>query len=89
MKMKTPKVVKELNLIATCVGITQSKWNELMNGTTKANGSMIRSLIKKHLPNLYNSLCLEYYNPYESSSVKKKGLLVYVHSGIEYFLEYK
>ena len=87
--MQTPKKVKKLKLIATCVSISQRKWDSLMENTTKASGSIIRSLIKLHLPDLYYQLCLEFYNPYESQCVKKEGLLIYVHSGIEYFLKYE
>lgn len=87
--MKTPIKINCLCLIDTCMGINQREWDKYMKGTTKANGAMIRKLIKKHLPELYNSLTLEYYNPYESQSRKKKGLLIYVHSMIEYFLEYQ
>lgn len=59
-----------------------------MEGTTKADGEQIRRLIKLHMPELYHDLLLEFYNPYEAKCVKKEGLLVYVHSSIEYFLKY-
>lgn len=87
--MQTPKEVSSLTLVATCVGIGQRKFDSFMENTTKASGSQIRSLIKKHLPDLYYELALEYPNPYESNCVKKEGLLVYVHSSIEYFIKYK
>ena len=87
--MRTPARVSELNCIATCVGISFPQWDKLMTNTKKANGAQIRKLIKEHLPELYDDLALEFYNPYENRSVKKEGLLVYVHSGIEYFLTYK
>ena len=87
--MKTPKKVRSLKLVNTCVGISQRQWDSYMENTTKASGSQIRSLIKKHLPDLYFELGLEFYNPYESQCVKKEGLLIYVHSSIEYFLEYE
>lgn len=87
--MQTPKKVESLKLVDTCNSITQQKWNSYMENTTKASGSKIRSLIKKHLPHLYEQLGLEFYNPYESQCVKKEGLLIYVHSCIEYFLEYE
>lgn len=86
--MKTPKKVNRLNLIANCAGISYSRWTKYMEGTTKANGKTIRNLIKNHLPELYDELGLNFYNPYESNSVKKPGLLVYVHSSIEYFIEF-
>ena len=87
--MQTPSNLEKLTLIATCIGIGQKKWDSYMENTTKASGSKIRSLIRKHLPDLYYQLGLEFYNPYESQCVKKEGLLVYVHSSIEYFLKYE
>lgn len=87
--MKTPDKVNSLICIATCVGITQTEWNKFMNKTVKANGTKIRKLIKEHLPDLYESLCLDFPNPFEHKCVKKQNLLVYVHSGIEYFLKFE
>lgn len=86
--MKTPKQVNSMELVSSCVSINISQWEEYMEGTTKANGKTIRNLIKNHLPDLYNELGLNFYNPYENQSMKKPGLLVYVHSGIEYFIEF-
>ena len=76
-----------ITLISTCASVTLTEWESLMTGTTKANGAEIRRLIKKHDPNLYEGLALDFYNPYEGQSVKKDGLLVYVHSSIEYFFK--
>jgi hypothetical protein len=86
--MKTPINVNSLELENCCSGIHINEWNKYMKNTTKANGKRIRILIKKHCPLLYESLALDFYNPYEHQSKKKKGILVYVHSGIEYFLRY-
>ena len=86
--MKTPKSVNSLECVATCVGITLREFDEFMSGTTKADGYQILRLIKKHLPDLYDSLNGDLYNPYIDQCRKKKGLLVYVHSAIEYFLQY-
>lgn len=87
--MRTPDRVSRLTLINTCVGITQRQWDKYMEGTRKANGRKIRAHIKTHLPELAEYLALQFYNPYEYKSVKKDNLLVYVHSGIEYFFTYK
>ena len=86
--METPKIVNSLTCIATCTGITIRECDKLMENTTKANGSRIRKLIKKHLPELYKDMGLKYYNPFECRSVKKKNLLVYNYSAVEYFLQY-
>lgn len=87
--METPKTVAYAEYIADCTCITQNQWNNYMQDTTKADGKRIRNIIKEHLPELYASLCLAFPNPFENRSVKKKGLLVYVHSGIEYFIAYR
>ena len=87
--MKTPQTVSGLTYIGCCADYSFEKWKELMSGTVKANGAQIRKLIKKHLPELYHAIALYSYNPYEHKSVKKEGLLVYVHSGIEYFLKFE
>ena len=87
--MKSPLSVSGLTYIGCCADYSFEKWKELMSGTVKANGAQIRKLIKKHLPELYHAIALYSYNPYEHKSVKKEGLLVYVHSGIEYFLKFE
>jgi hypothetical protein len=86
--MQTPGKVNNMQLYATCESITVDEWERLMNNTTKANGQKIRQLIKKHIPELYEGLGLKFNNPYEHESRKKPGLLVYVHSAIEYFIQY-
>lgn len=80
--------ISSLELQCTCVGIGIRKWDTLMFNSKKANGSKIRGLIKKHLPELYESLALEFRNPYENQSVRTTTHLIYVHSGIEYFIKY-
>ena len=78
----------QIQYLTCCSNIDQNKWDELMQGTTKANGKVIRSLIKKHLPEFDDVLCFDFRNPYIGQCRKKKGLLVYVHSAIEYFFTY-
>ena len=43
--------------------------------------------IKKHLPQLYEDLCLDYYNPYENKCGVNQDYYVLVHSAIEYFIK--
>ncbi len=78
---------KGIVLIDTCISSGPEKWDQYMKGTVKANGKKIRLLIKKHLPDLYNELTLQFYNPYEKQCYRKEGLLVYTHSMIEYFIK--
>ena len=76
-----------LEYIATCSSVSYETWQEMMKGAVKANGKRVRALIKKHLPDLYYNLALEFYNPYEPQTKRKNGMFIYVHSGIEYFLK--
>jgi len=57
-----------------------------MEGHTRANKEQINRLIKLHLPDLYDELYLNLYNPYFYH--KTKNHLIMVHSGIEYFIRY-
>jgi hypothetical protein len=80
--------VNGLDYESNCTSINIRKWEKLMQKSVKANGSKIRALIKTHLPDLYEYLALEFFNPYESQSVRTKTHFIYVHSGIEYFLKF-
>lgn len=84
--MRTPKKVSELELECTCVGISQGLWERYMKNATKANKRIIDRLVKKHLPELYEGLCLKSYNPY--NYFKTRRHLILVHSSIEYFILY-
>lgn len=83
------KAIKSLELEYVCTGITIKRWDYLMKNAVKANGYKIRKLIKKHLPNLYESLALKYPNPYEHQSKRTDKHLIYIHSGIEYFIKFQ
>jgi hypothetical protein len=87
--MMNYKKIKLTGLSCSCVGITQRKWDFLMEDSVKANGREIRRLIKRDLPELYCELGLKYYNPYESSCRRTKTHMIYVHSAIEYFIHFK
>jgi hypothetical protein len=55
-----------------------------MNGTKKASYREIHKLIKNLRPD-FN--WLTYKNPYKCQYRKKDGLIVVVHSAIEYFFQ--
>jgi len=80
--------ISELTFDTDCTSTSVYEWERLMKGSVKANGSKIRKLIKKFIPELYDSLGLDFYNPYESNSVRTKTHFIYVHSCIEYFLKF-
>ena len=85
--MRTPNEVDALWLEATCSGINLAQWNRWMDGATRADHRQIDSLVRKHLPNLYEELSLNLWNPYHYYKTRRH--LILVHSAIEYFLAYR
>ena len=85
--MKTPSQVRSLELDTSCPLITIDKWDELMKGSVRADKRKIDKLVKEHLPELFEDLCLNFCNPYNYFKTDKH--LILVHSAIEYFLRYK
>jgi hypothetical protein len=73
----------------TCVNITLQEWESYMKGSKPINYEWLKRKIKKHLPTLYNDLCLDYPNPYASHSRVTKTHYILVHSAIEYFINKK
>ena len=57
-----------------------------MAGATRADHRLVNSLVRKHLPDLYEDLSLNLRNPYHYFKTRRH--LILVHSAIEYFLAY-
>lgn len=87
--METPNKnqISCIYLEATCSGITMTKWEQLMENATRANKQKIDAIVKEYLPELFDSLTLNLFNPYEY--FKTRTHLVLVHSSIEYFLRFE
>ena len=85
--MKTPKQVDGLWLEATCTNINLAQWNRWMDGATRADHRQIDSLVRRHVPDLYEALSLNLRNP--NRYFKTRRHLILVHSAIEYFLAYR
>ena len=73
-------------LECTCVDISQDRWGELMKDAKPINYEWLKNKIKRELPELYNSLCLNLYNPWENDCMQTKAHYILVHSAIEYFI---
>ena len=56
-----------------------------MQGAKRTDKRKLNKLVKEQIPELYESLALQYYNPY--NYYKTKTHYVLVHSSIEYFLK--
>ena len=57
-----------------------------MKGSKPLSYKWLVDRIKKHLPELYYDLGLEYYNPYEKQCRVNKRYYILVHSATEYFI---
>ena len=84
--MRTPEKIQNLVLMATCVNISVEQHDEYMKDCTQACKKIINRHVRQHMPELYDSLGLNFYNPF--TYYKKSGMFVLRHSGIEYFLKY-
>lgn len=73
----------ETNCI-NCGGI--ENWNALMKGARNCSYKRLVAKVKKEIPELYNALSLNYYNPYENDCKRTKTHYILVHSAIEYFI---
>ena len=85
--MKTPRQVDGLFLEATCTNIDLAQWNRWMDGATRGDKRRIDSLVRRHLPDLYEALSLNLWNPYHYFKTRRH--LILAHSAIEYFLAYR
>lgn len=84
--MLTPKKVTELYLENTCSSVTIREYDKLYEKATRANKSTINKLVLDHLPDLYEGLALNLWNPYHY--YKTKTHLILIHSQIDYFLRW-
>jgi len=73
-------------LECTCEDIGQDRWDELMKGSRPLNYKWLVRKIKKELPDLYESLRLDLYNPYWQWTRVTKTHYILVSSSIEYFI---
>lgn len=68
----------------TCIGIR--KWQQLMKDARRASYTRLVARIKRELPELYQELALNFYNPWENECKQTNTHYILVHSGIEYFI---
>jgi hypothetical protein len=85
--MRTPKKVRSLYLEATCGTISDFECEKRFEKATVANKKIVDKLVKKHLPELYEALALNLWNPYKYYKTEKH--LILVHSSIDHFLAYE
>ena len=85
--MRAPNKVSRLWLECRCCDIPLDKCERYMEGKTRANRRTLNALVHRHLPELWEMLALNLWNPYHYWKTAKH--LILVHSGVEYFLRYE
>jgi len=79
------KNIKSLTYYSSCLSLSSYEWKKLMTGHKRANKEQVNKLLRKHCPEFYNHLELDFYNPY--NYYKTDTHLIIVHSNIEYFFK--
>ena len=77
-----------LDNYTTCAEVSQEQRTRYMHATKSYSYSRAISLIKKHIPELYDSLGLMYYNPWHKETYITKNHLIITWSAIEFFIPY-
>ncbi|OYP54231.1 hypothetical protein CIK99_14195 [Prevotella sp. P5-92] len=70
-----------------CADLSLDQWKERMKGIKPISYKWLVAKVKKHLPQLYESLMLDFYNPYENKCGVTKEYYILCHSSIEYFIK--
>ena len=86
-QLPTTQTINTMYLETDCTSIDIKRWNELMKGARKANYQRLVKKIKKELPDLYQSLMLDFYNPWSDQCVQTRTHFILVHSAIEYIIK--
>lgn len=84
--MKTPKTVSSFELESRCCDVTETEWNRLMAGATRANVETVERLIREY--HTKDKWFTGKTNPYRDRCFKTKTHIIYTHSSIEYFFRY-
>lgn len=69
-----------------CSDISKQEWEQKMKGIKPINYKWLVAKIKKHLPQLYEELALQCYNPWENNCGRTSEHYILVHSAIEFFI---
>lgn len=76
--------IRGLEYVSDCLSIDINECLDYMRKAKRANKRQVNRLVKRFLPELFDALCLNFYNPYNYYRTEEH--LILVHSGIEYFL---
>lgn len=80
------KAILEVSYDTNCTQVSRPEWEALMKGARRFSYKKAVALVRKCLPDLYESLALQYRNPWAGDCRRTKTHVILVHSMIEYFL---
>jgi hypothetical protein len=83
--MRTPQDV-EITYIGNCSELPASFVDKQMDKAARANKKNINRLVKQQYPDIFESLDLSFYNPFDY--YKNDKFLILRHSAIGYFFKY-
>lgn len=69
-----------------CTQLSIGEWKVLMKHARRCSYRLLLQRIRRELPDLYESLALQYPNPYAAQCRQTPTHYILVHSSIEYFL---
>ena len=61
------------------------EWERLMKGRRKFSYKKLCRMIKETLPDLYEALALQFYNPWHKNTAQTETHYIMCHSATEYF----
>lgn len=76
----------EYNRILSCQDISLDRYKQMMSGAVPMDYAELKTIVKRECPNLYETLCLDYPNPYASEAKETPSHWILCHSMIEYFI---
>lgn len=76
----------EMDRVVSCQDITLDRFNQMMDGAVPMDYAELKSIVKRECPNLYETLCLDYPNPYASEAKETPSHWILCHSMVEYFI---
>lgn len=74
-----------LYLECRCSDISKSKWDKLMANAKRFSYRKLVRMIKTELPEIYDDLALNLYNPWSTATKQTSTHYILVHSATEYF----
>ena len=74
-----------MQFIGTCADLNLPTWERLMKGARRFSYKTLCQMIREQFPEMYESLALNLFNPWSTSTKHTATHYILVHSATEYF----